>query len=176
MPEYIGGKKVSDASIGGKKVTKKYRGPNLFYSIYLPVGTVLWNGNHSFLNIGGYAGQTPAKLTQGISKTEHGITINLGNKIEATYYSSTQPKADGTVTSYKASVNIPKGTTGNVKIYSPEATGENAVYAKIIDDTHVDFLSPKIGGYFNSSTAYHSFTKNDYDYVGFIMIVSITAY
>lgn len=42
MPEYRGSIKIGDAYIGGKKVSKKYRGNNLFYSSTIPVGTLLY--------------------------------------------------------------------------------------------------------------------------------------
>lgn len=42
MPEYRGSIKIGDAYIGGKKVSKKYRGNNLFYSLIATTASKSW--------------------------------------------------------------------------------------------------------------------------------------
>lgn len=92
MPEYIGGKKVSDTYIGGKKVTKKYRGTNMFYSAYATIGTSVWSttGNQVFVGAWNqssknlYTGVTynhsnSVALTIPIEKIKNGLQFNFGS-------------------------------------------------------------------------------------------------
>lgn len=80
MPEYRGLIKIGDAYLGGKKVVKKHRGNNLFYSAYLPVGTGVWpiTGNQVFV---GEWKQSSKDLYSGVTYN-HTNTVVLNVPIE----------------------------------------------------------------------------------------------
>lgn len=139
MPKYIGSKKVSDAYIGGKKVSKKYRGPDLYYSAFVPAGTVLWNGNQAFIPTSNGVGQT-VTLSQPISKSENGLVVNFSGLTD-NISSPNGALPWGTGLS-AASTKVPKNWTGKFKVVSGTGMDSNCnVFIEKIDDTHIKFSS-----------------------------------
>ncbi|WP_333604277.1 hypothetical protein, partial [Lactobacillus acetotolerans] len=98
MPEYRGSIKIGDASIGGKKVSKKYRGNNLYYSAYVPAGTSLYNFNgyatiltNNWSHVGSIDSPIPSDKVQVLKSNslqlaypaqeiQHGIQLNFDPK------------------------------------------------------------------------------------------------
>lgn len=144
MSIFHNGKQIQDLYHNGKQIESLYHNGKQIYQRYLPLNTVLWEGNEAFspdnetVHGGGSLISTsnPIELSGKLSNIRNGLIFNFGGNV---YCNTSNSWSDQPDTSTKiAKANL---TSKQIVVEGKSLWYDETVYVQMTDETHLIFTS-----------------------------------